>query len=199
MPAGTRSLLPLMAIMAITLAVAGLVTLLLPGLPYAFVSVPLDVLVNDTALLVGTGVIWLALLRFREGGDPPSGLIAAAFLVSAGLNLLVITAEASGADVAIGMSLTAPTQEPLYLHATVRLIMAATLLLGGLAATGRWTPPRGSWWIPLPLALALISGVVIHLGVPVRPPWVSDAGLRQLADRGTGQPLQGVTAVAVSM
>ena len=199
MPSGIRAQLPLLALMAATLVVAALFVLLVPGFPFAVVSIPLDVLVNDTALLVGGAVVWLALLRYRERGDAASGMIGAAFLVAVALNLLVITTEASGADAALGMSLAAPTQEPLYLHGGARLIMSLTLLAGGLAATGRWHPARRWTLVVLPLVVALALGLAIHVVWESLPAWVGDEGLRQLAAQDTGEPLQGVTAVAVAM
>jgi hypothetical protein len=127
-----------------------------PDLPLAVVALPLDVVVNDTALLVGIGVVWLSFLRYRETRSVAIGAVAASFLVSAGWNLLVITLQASGADAAVGMSLDSPTQEPLYLHGLVRFIAASTLVVGGIALVRGWQS-ESWWWLLLPAAIQQLT------------------------------------------
>ena len=189
-------------VLAALVAAFALITfflIVLPGVPLAVVSVPLDVVVNDSALIVGAGVIWLAALRFRETGELASGAVAAAFLVTTALNLMLITLQAGGATRAIGMSLEATTQEPLYLHSGVRLVAASTLFLGGLAAARHWQP-RASWgWLFVPLGLALAVGSAVHIAWSRLPDWISPADLALVGLPGTRGLLPGTALPALLM
>lgn len=189
--AGNRTLF--MFIAALTLGTLFLVAM--PEIPMAVISLPFDVVVNDTALLVGIAVIWLALLRFHESRDPADAAIAGAFLVSVALNLVVITLQASGSDAAVGMALGSPDQEPLYLHSMARVLMAASLFAGGLIAVGRWRP-RSSLWILAPVAASVVLGVVIHLSWQHLPVWLPPESLLMLTSGSASGSLPGVTVFA---
>lgn len=171
---------------------AGTLVVALTSVPFALAEPPLD----NALMAVGTAVLVqvaaLSYGRFREEGE---GLLeAAGFLVLATANLVNLAAVITHADAALGLTLDAPGQLPLYFWAAARLLSAGLIAAGALRGPLR---PRGGlgratllWGPTALLGLACVALWVLRDRVPVL---VDPATLATLAEEASRpSPLPGV-------
>ncbi|MGH2455412.1 MAG: sensor histidine kinase [Candidatus Limnocylindria bacterium] len=165
-------------LVALTLAV-----LLDPDVAPAFVSEPVDLVLNATAGLVAVAVAILAWIHFREGGSAAALIRASAFGVLGLQNLAFLAVGLSGMSDALGMGLAAPGQLPLWAVVVGRGVAAGLLVVAGMTALRGWLADR----VPALLILlgpSLLVAIILlliaagHAGLPI----LLDAdALRQLA------------------
>lgn len=181
-------------------AIAGalvLATLLVAStsLPFAVLEPLLDVALMAVGTAVLVEVAALSYGRFREDGE---GLLeAAGFLVLAAANLANLAAVITHADAALGLSLEAPGQLPLYFWAAARLLSAGLIAAGAILGPARRGPGAGR-------TAAILFGPTALLGAACAALWeardrvpvlVDPATLATLAQEATRpSPLPGVNA-----
>jgi signal transduction histidine kinase len=134
-----------------------------PDLRFLVVAPGLDLVITTVATLAATGVSALAWTRYQLQGGPASALQAAAFAVLAAAGFLFLAAIVTGLDGGVGLNLTNPTQAPVYILLTARLIAGGLLLAGAwLERTGRRLRPVLArrtvlFWLIVFLAIAAIA------------------------------------------
>jgi signal transduction histidine kinase len=109
-----------------------------PWLGLAFVSAPLDLVINTVATLAAGVIAALAWVRHREGGQITGLYQASAFLVLCATNGTAVVVSALGVEDALGASLAHAGQGMLYVVTIGRLLAAILLLLGAVAAERGW-------------------------------------------------------------
>ena len=120
--------------MVIVLSVATAASVVIPSLHVHFVAPSLDLVLDTLATVVTLAVALLAWARFREHGEPTAVFRAAAFLVLAIANGLLVLLAITGLERQAGLALEAPGQAPLYVFTFARVFAAALLVLGGIAS-----------------------------------------------------------------
>jgi signal transduction histidine kinase len=166
------------------------------SLPFALYEPQLDVALLTTGTVVALAVSGLSFARYREHGAGEGLLEASAFLVLAVASLANLVAIMAGADRALGLTLGAPGQLPLYFWAAARLLSAGLLAAGALlgpAPAPAFRSPRLVVWTPvLLLGLACVGLWMIRDAIPVL---VDPATLERLADETISTaPLPGINA-----
>jgi signal transduction histidine kinase len=163
------------------------------SVPFAITEPALDVAMMAVGTTVLVEVAALSYGRFREEGD---GLLeAAGFLVLAAANFVNLAVVVTHADAALGLTLDAPGQLPLYFWAAARLLSAGLIAAGAVLGTTRRA--RGTartaalLWGPTAL-LGLACGAVWLVRDSV-PALVDPSTLARLADEASRpSPLPGV-------
>ena len=118
----------------IVLSVATAASVIVPSLHVRVVAPSLDLVLDTLATVVTLAVALLGWARFRERGEPMDVLQAAAFLVLAIANGLLVILAVTGLERQAGLALEAPGQAPLYVFTFARVFAAALLVLGGVAS-----------------------------------------------------------------
>ncbi|MCJ7709478.1 MAG: sensor histidine kinase [Chloroflexi bacterium] len=121
----------------IVLSVGMAASVVVPSLHVHVVAPSLDLVLNTLATAVTLAVALLGWGRFRESGEPMAVFWAAAFLVLAIANGLLVVLAVTGLERQAGLALEAPGQAPLYVFAFARVFAAALLVLGGIASIRR--------------------------------------------------------------
>jgi signal transduction histidine kinase len=182
----TREIALVTGLLVATLVVAA------TSFPFAVAAPQLDIALMAVGTTVLVEVAALSYLRFRYGGE---GLLeAAGFLVLAIANLLNLIAVITHADSALGMTLDAPGQLPLYFWAAARLLAASLIAAGAVRgrvhSTGRGWTAALLWGPTALLGLACAALWLVRDSVPVL---VDPATLAALAEEATRPaPLPGV-------
>ncbi|MHB8891850.1 MAG: sensor histidine kinase [Candidatus Limnocylindrales bacterium] len=120
--------------MVIVLAVGTAASVVVPPLHVRVIAPSLDLVLDTLATVVTLAVALLGWARFREHGEPMAVFRAAAFLVLAIANGLLVVLAITGLERQSGLALEAPGQAPLYVFTFARLFAAALLVLGGIAS-----------------------------------------------------------------
>jgi len=138
-PASQRSVLldGILIGVACFLALETLVALVVPSLFPGTVNASLDLVLNTLATVVTLSVAALAWTRFRQGDGPGAAFNAAAFMVLAAVNGVKVLLVTTGLDRQAGMTLDSPGGTPLYLSMLARTVVAALLVIGGVASLSR--------------------------------------------------------------
>ncbi len=120
--------------MVIVLSVAAAASAIVPSLHVRVVAPSLDLVLDTIAALVTFAVALLGWARFREHGEPTAVFRAAAFLVLAIANGLLVVLAIAGLERQAGLALEAPGQAPLYVFTFAGVFAAALLVMGGIAS-----------------------------------------------------------------
>jgi signal transduction histidine kinase len=182
------------AVLIVALSIATIVTATTSA-PFAIYEPQLDIALMTVGTVVSVAVAMLSYNRYREHGVGEGLLEASAFVVLAIANLANLVAIMIGADAAIGLTLGAPGQLPLYFWAGARLVsaglLAAGAIVGPLRATGiRSRGPVLLWGPTLGLAAACVALWAARDAIPVL---VDPATLARLADESfSTAPLPGI-------
>ncbi len=195
--------------MLLTALVLTLVTLAFlwdPSLSFALLDRSADVAINSLTVLAAGSLAALALARYRESGRLAGLFQSSAFLLMAlvaGMHVTVVVLKVEGR---FGLSLAPPEQLPLYIWSVSRLVAAAILMVGGVAAINLVRrAPRVRRTLLTPLIVVTVVTVAFYL---VReqvtdfndllPPFVGPAGIQQLIQnpRISGA-LPGLTGIAL--
>ncbi len=185
----SRASIGLMATVIVTvLGSATVIVLWTPGLPLAIRTTELDVVVHTLGATVCLLAAALSYARHRERGGSTGLLESSAFLVLATANLVNLGVVVAAAEEALGMTIEAPGQLPLYFWSAARLLAAASLAAGASRAIAdrveRVRQPRAV--LLMPTALLLAIGLLLVLAGDRIPVLVDPAALRQLvADPGS--------------
>jgi signal transduction histidine kinase len=179
---GTARLDIVLSITTIGLTFASALFVGEPWLGLAFVSAPLDLVINTVATLAAGVVSALAWVRHREGGQITGLYQASAFLVLCVTNSTAVVVSALGVEDALGASLAQAGQGMLYVVTIGRLLAAILLLVGAVAAERGWPPAVQPSRILLLAPTALLGFVVAALLLlqPPLPPLIGPEGLAQL-------------------
>jgi signal transduction histidine kinase len=184
---------------AATLALLTLLIVLDPTFSFGFIDRSLDVALNSLAVLAAASLAALALARYRESGQVAGLFQSGAFLLMAwvtGVNVAVVALKVDGD---LGLSLGLPAQLPLYIWSISRVIAAALLLAGGLAAM-RGLPAPSDVRRTLLLPIIAISALALIL-FPLRdllPAFVDAEGIQMLIEEPRiAGALPGVTPIAM--
>lgn len=142
-----RDLLALRRLDLVLLATAGgllvatAIFLSTPSLSFSLLDRSADMAINSLSFLAASSLAALALARYRESGRVAGLFQSSAFLVMAwlaGLNMVVVGLRV---DFRFGLTLGLPEQLPLLIWSGSRLLAAALLVVGGVAALGALGPP----------------------------------------------------------
>lgn len=109
-----------------------------PGMPVRVVAPSLDLVLDTLATAVMIGVAALGWIRWRQRVEPVALFQSAAFLVLAIANGLMVALVVSGGDGQAGLGPADPSQAPLYLFTSARVVAAVLLVIGGLASWRSW-------------------------------------------------------------
>jgi len=133
-PRPRRSLDGALIAVVFVLAVSTAASVVVPPLHLRVIAPSLDLVLDTLATVVTLAVALLGWARFRELGEPMDVLRAAAFLVLAIANGLLVVLAITGLERQAGLALEAPGQAPLYVFTFARVFAAALLVLGGIAS-----------------------------------------------------------------
>jgi signal transduction histidine kinase len=122
-------------LIATVLVLAGVTAamLLFPSLRLRIVAPSLDLVLDSVAFVVTISIVALAWVRYRERREPFALFQCAAFLALAIANGRAII-ETIGPDVQSPLSTDEPGQAQLYVFTIARMLTAAFLVVGGVAA-----------------------------------------------------------------
>ena len=166
------------AVIALALGTAACVVV--PGLRASIVAPSLDTVLDTLTTVVTLAVAVLAWVRFRQRVDPVAAFQAAAFLVLAIANGLIVIVVTTGLDVQAGMALASPGQAPIYVFTIARIFAAALLVLGSLASLRERLVDHGPA-IVLGSAVTMVLAIaLVEVGADRLPPLAS-IGLPGLA------------------
>ena len=189
-------------ILLVEAAGLGLVTLAIVAnetLGFALIDRSLDVALNSLAVLAAASLAALALARYRESGRVAGLFQASAFLLMAFVTAVNVALVVLKDDHRFGLTLGGPEQVPLYLWSISRIVAAALLVAGGIAALSPMRKPpsvRRTLLLP-PLAISLLALVLYPLG-EMLPPFVDERGIQALIEEPrVAGVLPGVTPIAV--
>jgi signal transduction histidine kinase len=124
----------ILIVVVIVLSVATAASVIVPSLHVRVVAPALDLVLDTLATVVTLAVALLGWARFRQQGEPAAVFRAAAFLVLAIANGLLVVLAITGLERQAGLALEAPGQAPLYVFTFARVFAAALLVLGGIAS-----------------------------------------------------------------
>ncbi len=183
------------ALTACALLLLTLAFIAIPTLRFAVYAPFLDLALNTVGTVIAIAVATLGYARFREEGGSGSLLEASAFLVLAAASFANTLAIVTGADAALGLTLSDPGQMPLYFWAAARLLAAGLLAAGAATRSARRIEsaghPRALVW--LPTILLILGCSALWLMREYVPVLVDPATLRQLADESfSSAPLPGI-------
>lgn len=182
------------SVLVAALAIATVITATTSA-PFAIYEPQLDIALMTVGTVVSVAVAMLSYNRYREHGVSEGLLEASAFVVLAVANLANLVAIMVGADTAIGLTLAAPGQLPLYFWAGARLVSAGLLAAGAILGPLRATRVRGRGPVLLwgPTALLAIACVTLWAARDAIPVLVDPATLARLADESfSTAPLPGI-------
>jgi signal transduction histidine kinase len=163
----------------LVLAGATAAMLVVPSLRARIVAPALDLTLDSVALVVTSSIVVLAWVRYRERHEPFALFQCAAFLALAIANARAVL-ETIGPDLQAPLTTDEPGQAQLYIFTVARMLTAAYLVIGGVAAL-RGRQPTHPYLIVAGSALTMV--VVIA--------WVLGSGL-SLADLITqAEPVPG--------
>jgi signal transduction histidine kinase len=133
--------------------------LAIPSLSFALVDRSLDVAIDSLTMLAAASLAALALARHRESGRVAGLFQSSAFLVMALVFGLAVGLVVLKLDGQFGLTLALPEQLPLYAWSISRVMAAALLAIGGLAAisTIRGRPPERQILLLPVVATALLT------------------------------------------
>jgi len=146
-------------ITALVLGAATLALVVEPDLRFLVVAPGLDLVITTVATLVATGVGVLAWTRFQVQGGAASALQAAAFGVLAAAGFLFLAAVVTGLDGGVGLNLAMPTQAPVY------ILVSARLIAGGLLLAGAWLERSGRRIRPITARRTVLFSLVVFLAI----------------------------------
>jgi signal transduction histidine kinase len=175
-----------------TAALAAVTLLILddPQLSFVLVDRSLDIAMTLLVVLAATSLAALALARYRESGRVAGLFQGSAFLVIGWLAGMTAALILFKADLRFGMNLAGPEQLPLYIAAVDRIVAAALLVIGGLAAAGMVRPQprvrRILLWPLLTLTLATMALYALREQFPGSleglPPLIAPEGIQALIE-----------------
>jgi signal transduction histidine kinase len=167
-------------------------------LDLSVMSDELDVAINAIGALAGAGAAGLAWTRFSEFGERPAALEASAFLVVMVARGLLVLIAVAGLTAALGLSLDAPKQWPLYAWSLARALTAILLLLGAWQALRPSDArPLSSWVVAAVPTLAIVAIIALLPAIEASLPAILDAaGFAALRGEPGGQP--GMTGVGLA-
>src|SRR3954452_19756082 len=173
---------PLLAT-ALILGAATLALVAEPDLRFLVVAPGLDLVITTVATLVATGVGVLAWTRFQVQGGAASALQAAAFGVLAAAGFLFLAAVVTGLDGGVGLNLAMPTQAPVYILVSARLIAGPLLLVGAwLERSGRRIGPvNARRTVLFSMVVFLAIAAIAMRAAPALPDLVPTGALSTLA------------------
>jgi signal transduction histidine kinase len=170
-----------------------------PTLTFAFLDRSLDVAINSLEVLAAASLAAFALARYRESGRVAGLFQSSAFLVMACVAAADVAVVLRYLDARLGLSLGLPGQAPLYVWSVSRIVAAALLVAGGIAAVYPMRqPPSVGRVLLLPLfGLSLLAVALYALG-ELLPPFIDEEGIKTLIeDPAIHGALPGVTPIAL--
>jgi signal transduction histidine kinase len=186
---GERRLRITLGLLFIGLTAITTIVFLSPAIGVAIVDERLDLIINTGATLGALAIAALAWARYRVTREAFAFAQAAAFMTLGTVNGLVLMALTLDRGPALGFSLDDPGPMPVLSFVLARLVAAAALLVGGVAAIRR-TELKARWSVVLVLAPALLTVVLLSILRRIDPasPLTPDAleHLQRLPD----QPLE---------
>jgi signal transduction histidine kinase len=178
-----------------------------PSLSFALLDRSADVAINSLTVLAAGSLAALALARYRESGRLAGLFQSSAFLLMAwvaGVNVAIVVLKVEGR---FGLSLGGlPEQLPLYVWAVSRLMAAALLVVGGLAAVNlvhRAPRVRRTLLVPvIALSVATLVFFVLRERLDnfneLLPPFVGPGGIQQMIeDPRISGPLPDLSGIAL--
>ena len=139
----------------LVLAGATVSMLVFPWLRARIVAPGLDLTLDSIALVVTGSIVVLAWVRYRERREPFALFQSAAFLALAIANARAVF-ETIGPDIRSPLSTIEPGQEQLYIFTAARMLTAAFLVIGGVAAL-RGRQPKYPYLVLASSALLMIA------------------------------------------
>jgi signal transduction histidine kinase len=143
------------------LAVAGLVS---PAIPLAVINDDLDTAITGLAAGIAGVAALLQWNRFREDGEPAALFLATGLLVLAAGNWFLLVVASLRLQDALGLSVQAASQGPIYGWIVSRAMAASLFVLAGLAEVRGWvrTPrPPGVFAVGV-ATIGVLSFPVFH-------------------------------------
>ncbi|HWH24866.1 MAG TPA: sensor histidine kinase [Candidatus Limnocylindria bacterium] len=195
-------------LLGITIALGGLTAFILldPLLSFVLVDRSLDVAINSLVLLGSGSLAALTLARYRESGRVAGLFQSSAFLVVAWLAGIVTILVVLKVEFRFGLTLAQPEQLPLYVTAISRILAAALLVAGGLAAVGAIrSAPQVRRTLLVPIAVMTVLAIVAYAVrewlpdvIAQLPPLIGPEGIQALIEEPrVGGALAGQTALAL--
>ena len=185
----------------VVVTAASIVLLVAPGLQFVVVAPGLDLVLNTATTLVAGAVAGLGWIRFQERRRPGDLLEAGAFLALFASGAVSISVPILGLDRALGMSLQAPGQAPLYIWGLGRLVVAVTLVAAASAHRERLVASaRASIVGLLPLVVfVVLAALVVGAGSRL-PDLIGPQGLARLQSNPVvPSELPGVTLLGAGL
>lgn len=152
------------AILAGSILVLMIVSILAIGGAFAFRNAALDLAINTVASVAAVGAAALGWIRVRQVGDRPAVFETSAFLVLLTTRVLLVAVAVLGIAAPLGFSADQPQQWPMYAFTLARALMAILLVLAAVETLRPETASR----IP-PLLLVLFPSVALVLFIGVLP------------------------------
>lgn len=183
---GKASAFDLLLGLATALLLGLTVVALLPGVRPVVSNSTLDVVLNTLTAIAAAGAAALAWIRYRIEHDVAAIFESSAFLVLCMTRLLIVGIASIGQAEALGMSLDAPQQWPLYAWSLARLVSAVLLAVAANRALRTGSARRPSPWLVVlgPVVGLLFGFVALRSIEPDLPPLMGGSALAALA--GTG-------------
>ena len=155
--------------LALGLAAMGFV----PRLDTQLVAPGLDLVLDTVTTTVAFAVAALGWVQHRQRAEPLALFRAAAFLVLAIANGLVVALVVTGLDARAGMSLAEPGQAPIYVFTLARAAAAGLLIWGGIASLRDRPPSRPGIVVLGAVAGALVTFAAVEIWAGSLPPLAS--------------------------
>jgi signal transduction histidine kinase len=156
-----------------------------PRLSFVVPDLGLDLVLNTLALGMAGVVAGISWARFLETNRGATVLQASAFLILTLAGALFVIGPLAGWDRALGQSIHAPGQLPVYAGIIARLAVAALLLAAAVAQIRDWSPSAGTARLLLLVPAGAFAALVVVLAsAQSRLPAVLD--VRMLEDLTAG-------------
>ena len=146
-----------------------------PRLLVGVVNPSLDLVIHTVAAVVTMSVAILALVRFRQAGDPGAAFEGVAFLVLAVISGSTVVLVGVGLNHTAGTPIALPDDAALYAMVLARAFAAALLVLGGIASLRSGRVGRGLVVALGTAAVALVLIAIVKASTGGLPPlWTID-------------------------
>lgn len=160
-----------LAIALLVVALAAVSTIAI-GTGFSVHNAPIELIINTVTGVAAAGAAFLAWTRYRETREDAAIFETAAFLVLLGTRGLLVLIAAVGTAGALGMSVDAPQQWPIYAWTIARALMAVLLVLAAVdhvrSRTARRLPAGVTVVLPVvTLGVAIVILRVVESRLPV--------------------------------